>query len=181
MKKRMSMNFHLPSSKRIRFEPPVEESKRLESPFAISSTGGSFSLYLEPILNSYWKTYMQIITVNTVPNGPLRDLVMMISVPKLSSFQNASTNSPFFHGSNCVPCLMRYPANTIGGSGSAFRMNDAFMGADDIPSVLSYLESHGYTIQTELTHMLFEGNVPMGGVSEQRLSGNRKFIAMVRM
>jgi hypothetical protein len=76
---------------------------------------------------------------------------------------------------------MRYPVSSIGGSGAAFRMSDAFMGSDDIPSVLSYLETHGYTIQVGITTMLFEGNVPIGGVSQQRASGNRKLIAMVRI
>jgi hypothetical protein len=172
MKARMSMNFH--TSKGSRLGQP----DALVSPF---DNGTSFSLYLEPVLNSYWKTYMQVITLNIIPDGPLHDLVMSISFPKLSSFQEAPGNSPLFRGSNCVPCLMRYPITSIGGSGAAFRMGDAFMGADDIPSVFSFLQSNGYTIQTQLTSMLTEGPVPMGGVSEQRLSGNRKFIAMVRL
>ena len=146
------------------------------SPF---SSGSAFSLYLEPMLNSYWKTYMQVITLNNMPEGPLQDLVMPISFPKLSIYQNPG-NSPFYNGTNCVLCLMRYPVHDIGGSGSAFRMSDAFMNADDIPGILSYLETHGYSIQTDITNMLFEGNVPVGGVSQHRLSGNRKLISMVK-
>ena len=174
MKKRMYMNIQtnpIQNAKRQRLDPS-------DSPF---SHGKSFSLYLEPILNSYWKTYMQVITLNIIPDGPLHDLVMPVSFPKLSQFQEAPGNSPFFRGSHCVPCLMRYPVSYIGGSGAAFKMGDAFMGADDIPSVFSFLQSNGYTIQTQLTSMLTDGAVPMGGVSEQRFSGNRKFIAMVRL
>jgi hypothetical protein len=163
------------------FEPStsrVSSNTELVSPFA-SGNGSSFSLYLEPMLNSYWKSYMQVITLNTRPDGVLRDLVMSVNFPKLSPFQESS-NSPYYTGSNCVLCLMRYPVSAIGGSGAAFRMGDAFMGADDIPSVLSFLEINGYTVQIALTNMLFEGEVPVGGVSESRLSGNRKLIAMVR-
>lgn len=165
MKKRMSMKL------------PAQREACMSSPF---SSGASFALYLEPVLNSYWQTYMQVITLNTIPDGPLRDLVMMVTFPRLSPFQEPG-DSPFYTGANCVPCLMRYPVSSIGGSGAAFRMSDAFMGSDDIPSVLSYLETHGYTIQVGITTMLFEGAVPIGGVSQQRASGNRKLIAMVRI
>ncbi len=172
MKKRMTMNFGGRSTGR-----GVDQTNTaLVSPFVAS--GSSFSLYLEPMLNSYWKSYMQVITLNTMPDGALRDLVMSVNFPKLSPFQEPG-NSPFYTGSNCVLCLMRYPVGAIGGSGAAFRMGDAFMGADDIPSVLSFLEMNGYNVQIALTNMLFEGEVPVGGVSESRLSGNRKLIAMV--
>lgn len=166
----MNMNFEKPSTGHS------VSNTELISPF--TSTGSSFSLYLEPMLNSYWKSYMQVITLNTMPDGALHDLVMPVNFPKLSPFQEPG-NSPFYTGSNCVFCLMRYPVGAIGGSGAAFRMGDAFMGADDIPSVLSFLEINGYNVQIALTNMLFEGEVPVGGVSESRLSGNRKLIAMV--
>ena len=53
------------------------------------------------------------------------------------------------------------------------------MGADDIPSVFSYLQSQGYKVDTSLTTMLQDGRVVIGGVSDKRYSGNRKMIAMV--
>ena len=53
------------------------------------------------------------------------------------------------------------------------------MGSDDIPSVFSYLKTHGYTIDTSTTSMLQDGRVVVGGVSDKRFSGNRRMIAMV--
>jgi hypothetical protein len=53
------------------------------------------------------------------------------------------------------------------------------MGADDIPSVLAYLNSNGYKVDTGLTKMLFKSRITIGGVSETRLSGDRKMICMV--
>jgi hypothetical protein len=53
------------------------------------------------------------------------------------------------------------------------------MGADDIPSVLAYLVSNGYKVDTSMTKMLNHGRVMIGGVSETRFSGDRKMICMV--
>ena len=53
------------------------------------------------------------------------------------------------------------------------------MGADDIPAVLSYLQSNGYTIDTSITKMLFKSRAVIGGVAESRMSGDRKMICMV--
>lgn len=167
-KRKMNMQFGV-SKKAVTAEGPME------SPF---EGGQSFSLYLEPMLNSYWKSYMQVLTLNVMPVGDLGRMVMRVNFPRLSPFQEAA--SPFYDGSSCVLCLMRYPVSSIGGSGAAFRMGSAFMGADDIGAVFAYLESHGYVVERALTSMVFEGNIPVGGVSEQRLSGNRKLIAMVR-
>ena len=56
------------------------------------------------------------------------------------------------------------------------KFSDTFLGADDIPSLFGYLSKNGYQIQGDLTNMLFRSAVQLGGVSEQRLSGNRKLI-----
>jgi hypothetical protein len=53
------------------------------------------------------------------------------------------------------------------------------MGADDIPSVLGYLKANGYTIDTDLTKMMFKSRVEVGGVSNGRFSGDRKVICFV--
>ena len=143
----------------------------MESPFASSST---IVFYLEPILNSFDKTYQQIITLNVHPKGPLSELVSTISPPKLSPFQQFG---PMASPDNCTHALMRYPKR---GQNSRISMkdNDYFMTADDIPSVFSYLVDNGYTIEKDLTHMMQTSSIQMGGISNSRLSGNRKMICM---
>ena len=174
-KRNMKMMFGA-SSKKIRSStPPSNSTCTMESPF---DTGASFSIYLEPILNPYWKTYSDVLTLSRMPNGPLRNMVMAVNFPRLSPFQE--NPGPFYNGQSCVPCVMRYPVCSIGGSGGAFRNEHSFMGADDIGALFSYLQEQGYVIQEGLTNMVFEGNVPVGGVSSQRFSGNRKLVAMVR-
>ena len=143
-----------------------------ESPFAKSNS--SFTLYLEPILNTYFQTYQNIITVSTIPPGPLANMVAQITTPKLSPFQQAPlfTNNPF----NCTYALLRYPVQS---SLSTIKNTDYFMGADDIPSIISYLQDNGYIIDAAITTLLFKSKIPIGGVSDSRISGNRKLIITV--
>lgn len=143
-----------------------------DSPFECNS---SFVLYLEPIYNSYLKIYQNVITLNCAPSGPLSKMVTQINFQKLSPFQQAG---PLFDG-QCVYVLLRYPVCKVGSGNSAFKYNRAFMGAQDIPSVFSYLQSNGYHIDTSMTSMLQDSAINVGGVSETRYSGNRKMIAMV--
>jgi hypothetical protein len=158
--------------------PPNDD----ESPFYPSGgESGTFVLYLEPILNPYYQSYQNIITLNVMPPGPLCEMVTMINVPKLSPFQAAAAYaSPFYTGENCIFVLLRYKRSKIGGVGSgAFKNAESFMGADDIPAVFSYLLKKGYTIDTSLSKMMYQSRVEIGGVSDSRLSGDRKMIAMV--
>jgi hypothetical protein len=147
----------------------------MESPF--SHHNNSFVLYLEPILNSYYKTYQNVITLNTMPLGPIADMVVPISIQKLSPFQEAGA----FSGNlgvrgNCTMVLLRYPKAVCGGAN--MKNTDSFMTADDIPSVISYLLSNGYTVNTDITKMMFKSRAMIGGISETRFSGDRKLIAM---
>ncbi len=144
-----------------------------DNPF---SSNISFVLYLEPIYNPVLQIYQNIITLNCDPAGPLSNMVTHINLPKLSPFQQATPN---YDGFNCIFVLLRHPVSKIGSGNSAFKWNGAFMGADDIPSVLSYLQTHGYTVDTNTTNMLQTGRVVVGGVSDKRFSGNRRMIAMI--
>jgi hypothetical protein len=138
-----------------------------ESPF--SSSSGSVVLYLEPVLNSYFKSYQNILTVSSLPSGPLKNMVSRIKFPKLSEF---STFSPF------SPASIECGTYVLGRYTSSINMtnSDAFMYADDIPSVLSYLQTNGYTIDTSLTTMLQKSEVRIGG--NNGASGNRRMVCM---
>jgi hypothetical protein len=163
VKRNVNMVFSNPSKK------ARHNSTTTSSPFEQPS---GFSIYLEPVLNPYWKTYSEILTLSNMPPGSLREMVMLVDFPRLSPFRPNS--GPFFNGQSCVPCIMRYPASAIG---SAFRNEESFLRADDISSLFSYLIDNGYQIQDRLTNMMFEGNIPTGNM---RASGNRKLVAIVR-
>ena len=149
----------------------------MESPFSSSRTN---VMYLEPLLNSYYQTYQNVITFSQCPVGPIKDMVTTVNPPKLSPFQTAS---PFFNPgygrasgvgySGCVHVLMRYPCR---GCSATPKNTDAYMGADDIPSVLSYLMENGYKVDTSMTKMLQNSDINIGGPADTRLSGRRKMI-----
>jgi len=155
----------------------------MESPFSKfgSGYGSTFVLYLEPILNPFFKAYQNVITLDRMPSGVLADMVTMVNLPKLSPFQEAGVfSSPNFGrgglGGSCVNVLLRYPKKACGFN---WKNTDVFMGADDIPSVLGYLRSNGYTLDTDLTKMMFKSRVEVGGGSDRRFSGDRKVICFV--
>ena len=144
----------------------------MESPFKNHS---SVVMYLEPFLNSYTQNYQNIITFSNMPDGPLSNMVSMISSPKLSSFQYLNNgNNP----NNCIYVLLRYPKNNCGGGNGCLKNPDFFMGSDDIPSIFGYLRTNGYSIDTEITKMMNKSRVLVGGVSDTRFSGDRKMISM---
>jgi hypothetical protein len=148
----------------------------MTSPFA--SSNSIITMYLEPILHPHFNSYINVITLSSMPSGPLSDMVKVMNFPKLSPFQQVGRfASPFATSATCIHVLLRYPKNTANAS---IKYNDSLMTAEDIPSVFSYLTSNGYTIEQSLSQMMFDSPVDIGGISTQRLSGNKKMICMFK-
>ena len=145
-----------------------------DSPFSNCS---SFVLYLEPIYNPLLQIYQNAITLNCKPPGPLANMVSYVHLSKLSPFQQPS---PTFDLMSCAYVLLRFPVSKVGSGIGAMKSPNILMSADDIPSVFSYLQTHGYNVDTSTTTMLQDGRVLVGGVSERRFSGNRRMIAIVQ-
>jgi hypothetical protein len=85
----------------------------------------TFSLYLEPILDPLTKSYRQIVSCSIKPPGPLEKFVGRASFSKLSPFQESR---------QCIYFLRPIDSS------------DSFMSFENIPVLLSYLESNGYII-----------------------------------
>lgn len=136
-----------------------------ESPFERYANATSFALYLEPIRNTYHKTYQNIITLSSMPSGPLANMVKQIHPPKLSEFQ------PIV-GERCTYALMRYTR------GYNIRDERAYMGAHDLPAIYGYLAANGYQVDTRLTKMTFQSSIDIGNDPHVQ-GGNRKLICMI--
>jgi hypothetical protein len=137
-----------------------------ESPFDKYAEKKSVILYLEPVLNTYYQQYVNILTLSGLPGGALRELVYTIQTPRLSTFQQ----SDWMSCDSCIFVLGRYP-----GTKPTMNHMNTFMMADDIPSVISYLREHGYDVDTNITEMLQNSGV-IGGSSPCR--GTRKMVCM---
>lgn len=159
-----------------------EKNKMEESPFYPSGGGynannannGSifFSIYVEPYLNSYFQTYQNIITLDSMPAGPLRKMVARISSSKLSPFQQVSPFSDNVFG--CKFALMRYPCV----NGFSIKYKDSFMIDVDLPAILNYLIMNGYVIDTDTTRILQKSGI--GNIQSDGYSGKRTLVCNVR-
>ena len=58
------------------------------------------------------------------------------------------------------------------------KQSNYYMGQDDIPSIIAYLQANGYTIDTEITKLMNKSGL-MNGLTEQRISGERQLICII--
>ena len=122
-------------------------------------------LYVEPLLDTYNKTYVSALTLNTMPEGPLQELVKVYNTPKLSTFQTF-TNT-INRSDNCTYIIMKYPNGN-----KAISTN--WMLSDDISAVFSYLQANDYNIDISLTKLI---NRSKDGYSVCQ-TGNRRVVCM---
>jgi hypothetical protein len=97
------------------------------------------SLFSQPFLDTYNQCYKNIVVVNSPPCGPLAELVKFIKFPPLSEFKQQGTCSKI---KQCGYALMSL-------SGCC----DNLMVVDEVPDLISYLISNGYTVDTSMTKM----------------------------
>ena len=97
------------------------------------------SLFSQPYLDSYNQCYKNIITVNTMPQGPLSKFVRRVQFPPLSEFKSSNNCNPH---KNCGLAL-----SSINNNGSNLMI------VDETPDLISFLLSNGYTVDTSITKM----------------------------
>ena len=106
----------------------------------------SVSLFSQPYLDKYKQCYKNIITVNLQPQGPLGQIVRRIQLYPLSPFKQ-----PTYCEKNVGCGLALQSLNTC-------YNGCELMSVDEIPDLLSYLMSNGYTVDTKITNMLNTSN-----------------------
>jgi hypothetical protein len=121
-----------------------------DSPF---ENVNSFTVYVEPYLDTYTKEYLNIITIDKMPDGPLATLAMTINPPKLSPFQSSICS---FTNNNCKMAISRYYNKGL------CKKSNRFLLAEDIPSLISYLQLNGYIVNTEITKIIQRSNINIG-------------------
>ena len=91
----------------------------------------SIALYLEPILDPNTKEYMDVLTLDTCPEGPLCEFVKRQKLADLSPFTNKGICKYLVMNKDKTKYLMK----------------------NDIPYMFSYLQANGYTINKDLTKL----------------------------
>jgi len=87
-----------------------------------------------------------------MPDGPLGNMVSRQSFPKLSPFQENNQTMR----DQCIYTLLRYSKERTEPN---MKNREIFMNGEDVPSLFSYLSSNGYTIESDLTRLMFDSDL----------------------
>lgn len=106
----------------------------------------TFSLFSQPYLDRLNQCYKNIIVTNLKPQGPLSEFVSTIQFPPLSEFKYPGPCNPL---KQCGLALLSF--NNYCNMGC--KKSDNLMVTDDVPDLISFLVSNGYTVDTSITKM----------------------------
>jgi hypothetical protein len=115
--------------------PPIQQAKTV-------------SLFSQPFLDTYNKCYKNIVVINLLPQGPLADLVRFTKFPLLSEFKTHGPCSPI---KQCGYALM-----SLGGCNMGC---EDLMVVDEVPNLISFLVSNGYSVDTSITKMFNQSEI----------------------
>lgn len=107
-------------------------------------------------LNKYDECYMNIIVINKMPDGPLKNIVKQIQHNKLSPFQE---NSHCCGSKSCIFAIQN-PYN-----------REKLLCIDDIEILFEFLIKNGYTFENSLSKLISKNN---------RLNNDERFISFIK-
>jgi hypothetical protein len=103
------------------------------------------TLFSQPYLDKHNQCYKNIVTINSIPQGPLAQFVRRVQFPPLSEFKQPG---PCSHIKNCGLALV-----SLNSDNYCAKNGSNLMIVDEIPNLVSFLLTSGYTIDTSLTKM----------------------------
>ena len=122
----------------------------------------SYTVCLEPFLNTYYKEYQNILTVDREPTGAINNYVKRVHLSSLSPFETfPSALSPV---ESCIHAFVRNP------NGFTLKNNNPFLNERDIPSLLGFLRTNGYTVDMETVKIMHKAGM--------QNSGSKRFICV---
>lgn len=101
-----------------------------------------YALYIQPYYDQNSQQYTNIITINTMPDGPLANYVSNIRFNRLSDFKQFSNN--------CNP-LCIYAIKTITGVSCN---NFNLLSSEQLNDLINFLIQNNYTINKDLTKIM---------------------------
>ena len=117
----------------------------------------TFTIMSSPFYDQYNQCYKNIMMVNFEPQGPLRRFVRRTKLPRLSPFQREGPCNPIQKCGLIIQSL---------GNGLPYGQNQGccnsnFMTPDEIPDLISFLQSNGYQIETQITNMMLQSDIKL--------------------
>lgn len=103
----------------------------------------TFTITSRPYYDQYNKCYKNILTINALPQGPLKTFVRKIQFPRLSPFQRESPCNP-------IPSCGLVLTSLIGCE---------LMSPNEIQDLITFLTTNGYQIETQITNMLNQSSI----------------------
>lgn len=130
----------------------------------------TFTITSVPFYDQYNQCYYDIMTVNIEPQGPFRKLVRRIQLPALSLFQRDEICNPI---QRCCLSIQSLRGTVYGFNSARYigccKNNSGcnLMTPNEIPDLISFLQSNGYQIETQITNMLNQSEIKL---SNKRLA-----------
>lgn len=115
----------------------------------------TFTITSIPYYNSCSQCYLNVLSINVEPKGPLKKFVRRINFPKLSIYK---VDSPCIPIKNCGLVLTNLGIETNNINCCNNYSND-LLTPNNIPELISFLLSNGYQIETQITNMLQNSQV----------------------
>jgi hypothetical protein len=91
----------------------------------------SYALYKQPYFDPVAKLYINVISISSMPVGPLSKHVRRLRIGKLSAYND-----------ELVTCKL------------AITYNNCLATYDDLPWLIAFLQSNGYRVETRLTEIV---------------------------
>jgi hypothetical protein len=129
----------------------------------------TFTITSQPYYDQYNKCYKNIMMVNIEPQGPLRQLVRRLRLPRLSPFQREGPCNPIQQCGLAIQSLHGYGFSNQYNGGCCVKYNSGcdLMTPNEIPDLISFLQANGYQIETQITNMLNQSEIKL---SDKRLA-----------
>ena len=121
----------------------------------------TYALSSQVYLDQYCKNYRNIIVINLPPEGPLLRHVRRIKLPRLSHFQEYNYCNNYGNNCNnqCAIAVTSLRSFMYPGAININNHHDNLMTPDEIPDLISFLTANGYNVDTQITRMMFQGEV----------------------
>lgn len=124
----------------------------------------TFTITSQPFYDQYNKCYKNIMMVNVEPCGPIRRLVRLTKLPRLSPFQREGPCNPIQQCGLALQSLrgLGLGFDSFNGSGCCKEKSGCnLMTPDEIPDLITYLIGNGYLIETQITNMLNQSEIKL--------------------